>query len=559
MRYQMTNASPSQPVPTYQKMKNIQQQEDIVHGYNQAEASPYQPATVREGKANREKQAMRKPIILTLAISSILMVGCSSVQETGKTASGESMQRFVDVTRASGIVTEGAKSAGWADYDGDGCTDLLITQKAGPLLLKGNCSGQFDDVTAAAGINGPAESLGIAWADYDGDGDLDAYITSPGAANSLYRNNGNGSFSNVAELAGVDDDRSSVTATWGDMDGDGDLDLFVANRFYPRYDSDITDRLYRNDGNGRFTDVGITSGAAKKDRKTFAAAWLDYDNNGTLDLYLAVDFGDDQLLSNDGTGRFQNVSRQAGIKGPEHAMGLAVGDINNDGCPDVVSSNNTRGEPGDLEHGPTILYVNDCQGGFKDQTRAWGIEDRGTVDWGVNLVDWDNDGDQDLSIVSGGMMKDGEKESNVLYENRDGRLLDVTRPLDAMVTGAAFGSAWADYDNDGDLDWLIVNSTKNTVLLENRAAAGNYLKVRLKGKGGNRYAVGARLTLTAKGGDQTRVIQAGTSYGNSEELLAHFGLGTDTQVERLQITWPSGRQTTVTGLTVNQELILPQH
>ncbi len=502
---------------------------------------------------------MSRPITLTLAISSILLAGCSSLQGTGKTTNGESMQRFVDVTRTSNIVTEGARSAGWADYDVDGCADLLITQKAGPLLLKNDCSGHFKNVTAAAGIDGPAGSMGIAWADYDGDGDLDAYITSPDTANALYRNNGDGSFSNVAEQAGVADDRASTTATWGDMDGDGDLDLFVANRFYPKPDSDITDRLYRNDGNGHFTDIGITSGAARKDRKTFSGAWLDYDNNGTLDLYLAVDFGDDQLLSNDGTGRFQNVSRQAGIAGPAHAMGLVVGDINNDGCPDVVSSNNTRGKPGDQEHGPTTLYLNDCQGGFKDQTRIWGIDDRGTVDWGVNLVDWDNDGDQDLSIVSGGMLKDGEKESNVLYENRDGRLRDMTRPLGATVTGAAFGSAWADYDNDGDLDWLIVNSKKNTVLLENRAATGNYLKVRLKGKGSNRHAVGARLTLTTKGRDQTRVIQAGTSYGASEEQLAHFGLGQSTRVDRLQITWPSGRQTTVTDLNVNQTLTLTQH
>ena len=192
---------------------------------------------------------MSRPITLTLAISSILLAGCSSLQGTGKTTNGESMQRFVDVTRTSNIVTEGARSAGWADYDVDGCADLLITQKAGPLLLKNDCSGHFKNVTAAAGIDGPAGSMGIAWADYDGDGDLDAYITSPDTANALYRNNGDGSFSNVAEQAGVADDRASTTATWGDMDGDGDLDLFVANRFYPKPDSDITDRLYRNDGN----------------------------------------------------------------------------------------------------------------------------------------------------------------------------------------------------------------------------------------------------------------------------------------------------------------------
>ena len=499
---------------------------------------------------------MSNSIILTLATSSLLLAGCSSLTETGDITDDGGPQRFVDVTRSAGIDTTGARSAGWADYDGDGCLDLLITRKSGPLLLHGDCRGGFEDVTAAAGIDGPAGSMGIAWADYDGDGDLDAYITSPESANRLYRNDGGGRFTDVAGQAGVDDGRASTTATWGDMDADGDLDLFVANRFYPKPESDITDRLYRNDGNGHFTDVGIASGAARKDRKTFSAAWLDYDGNATMDLYLAVDFGHDRLLSNDGRGRFRDVSRSAGITGPEHAMGLAVGDIDNNGCPDLVSSNNTRGKPGDAEHGPTTLYLNDCGGGFLDRTRAWGIEDRGTVDWGVNLVDWDNDGDQDLAIVSGGMLKQGEKESNVLYENRNGRLLDVTRPLDARVTGAAFGSAWADYDNDGDLDWLIVNSKRNSVLLENRAATGNYLKIRLRGEGGNRYGVGARVTLTAGDREQSRVIRAGTSYGASEELLAHFGLGDASRVEHLLVTWPSGRQTRLSGIDANQTLTL---
>lgn len=223
---------------------------------------------------------------------------------------------------------------------------------------------------------------------------------------------------------------------------------------------------------------------------------------------------------------------------------VAVGDLNGDGCQDVMVTNNTRGDPTDSEHGPSACYQNNCNGTFSDMTAQWGIEDRGTVDWGVQMVDWDNDGDDDLAIVSGGMLKGGEKEVNALYENRNGRLINVTRKLGAEVNGAAFGSAWADYDNDGDLDWLIVNSKRNSVLLENRAASGKYLKVKLNGKGANRDAVGARVELTSGGRTQVKSILAGKGYASSEELIAQFGLGANRIVDRLKVSWPDGGQNT---------------
>jgi hypothetical protein len=462
--------------------------------------------------------------------------------------------RFVDVAAKRGIHTEGARSAGWADYDSDGCVDFLVSESTGVRLYRNDCTGNFMDVSKQAGVAAPAGAIGVAWADYDADDDLDVYVASADGANALYRNEGDGRFTDVAAAAGVADPRSSTGAAWADFDGDGDLDLYVANRFYPKPESVITDRLYRNNGDGTFTDVGQAIGVAVPDRKTFMPAWFDYDGNGTQDLYLAVDFGDDRLYSNDGKGRFTEVTAEAGIMGPEHAMGLAVGDINGDGCFDVVSTNNTRGEPEQVEHGPSTLYVNDCQGGFSDQTRDWGIIDRGTVDWGVQLVDWDNDGDQDLAIVSGGMLENGEKETNVLYENRGGHLVDVTRQLDAEVTGAAFGSAWADYDNDGDLDWLIVNSKKNTVLLENQAAKGRYLNVRLKSGDSNRNGVGARVELVIDGKTQVRTLQAGKGYAASEELEAHFGLGDAERVEQLRVRWPDGEVTTLKGLKADQTI-----
>ncbi len=490
-----------------------------------------------------------------IAVATAIVTGCSSMNDNQGRSLFGSTGGFKDTTKMSGLMTDGARSGGWGDYDADGCVDLLITEATGARLFRNSCNGTFSDVSQSVGISAPKGGFGIAWADYDGDGDLDVYVASADTANVLYRNDGNGRFTDVASTSGVADMRSSTGAAWADYDGDGDLDLFVANRFFPEPDSEITDRLYRNDGNGVFTDVGVESGVAVVNRKTFMGAWFDYDNNGTLDLYQAVDFGDDRLFHNDGRGGFTDVTGKAGISGPAHAMGLAVGDINGDGCFDVVSTNNTRGNPEDLEHGPSTLYLNNCDGTFSDATAVWGLEDRGTVDWGVNMVDWDNDGDEDLSIVAGGMLEGGEKETNVLYENRDGRLLDVTDRLNARVDGAAFGSAWADYDNDGDLDWLIVNSKKNVVLLENHAAPGHHLVVRTDLSDGHRM-VGARVDITAGGKTQSRTVQAGKGYAASEELEAHFGLGSIGNVSQLRITWPDGRVSELSDLKANQTVIV---
>lgn len=355
-------------------------------------------------------------------------------------------------------------------------------------------------------------------------------------------------FRDVARAAGVDDKFSTMGASWGDYDQDGDLDLFVANRFPIEPDTRTPDSLFRNNGDGTFTNVANMHGLDDDNRKTFMGTWFDYDNNGTLDLDLAVDFVADILLSNDGKGGFTDVSASAGISGPAHAMGLGVGDLNNDGCHDLISTNNTRRK--DAEHGPSTLYVNNCNGTFSNMTSSWGITGRDTVDWGVNFIDWDNDGDEDVSIVSGGMLKGGEKETNILYQNTGGKLVDVTSRVGALVDGAAFGSAWADYDNDGDLDWFIANSKKPSVLLENNSDGINFLKIRLLGDNDNRFAVGARVVLRSNGQTQIRTIQAGKGFASSEELETHFGLGSAESVDSLQVHWPDGKTTRLDNLNI---------
>ena len=467
--------------------------------------------------------------------------------------------RFVDIAAEAGVAVQ-SKGGGWSDYNGDGCVDLLMTQDGTPGLWQNDCTGHFTEVSDAAGITGPTSAWAAVWVDFDGDGDSDAFITSSGTDGpKLWRNN-NGVFQDVSVPAGLSAAGGWVGASWADYDGDGDLDVFLAGRFGG---GDVTDRLYRND-EGAFVDVAAQAGVAgAADRLTFMGAWFDYDMDGDQDLYLAIDFNPDVLYQNNGDGTFTDVSVAAGINGPGHGMGVAVEDFNYDGCLDILSSNNGRGTAGDPEeddHGPSILYLNNCDGTFSVATTATGIEDRGVVEWGVNFVDYDNDGDLDFSVVAGGMLTtDGEP--NALYENDgDYQLFDITDTAGVANGFAAFGSVWADIDNDGDMDWLVNNTSGGpNALFRNDSAVGHYLKVDLQGIGRNADAIGAIVNVTAGSRTQSRLISAGTSYVSSQELVAHFGLGVKDVADVVTVVWPNnGGVTEVFDVAADQTIVIAQ-
>jgi chitodextrinase len=469
-----------------------------------------------------------------------------------------SFASFTNVTLPAGVFSTGeSRGAAWADYDNDGCVDLYVTQVGAPNhLYRNNCNGTFTDVASEAGVANPAVATGAAWADYDSDGDPDLYVGNQNGANALYRNNGDGTFTDVAAALGVDDIRGTAGVSWADYDGDGDPDLFIANRHVNGLTEDLTDGLYRNDG-AAFTDVAPLAGiAGSSTRLTYMGVWFDYDADGDPDLYLAVDYGNDVLYRNNGDGTFSDVSAAAGVSDPQHGMGIAVGDYNEDGCLDVLSTNNTTVD--DLpEFGPSVLYSNHCDGTFSNVSEAAGILDRKAVEWGVSFVDYDNDADLDLGIVAGGLLSEGQP--NVLYRNAGGFFTDVTDAEGAADVGAAYGSAWADYDNDGDLDWFVANERGGSnVLLRNDGPTGNFVKVTPLGAGPNTHGVGTRVELTTSGKTQIRIIQAGQSFESAEEPAAYFGLGEAVQASRIRMLWPSGAEDMICNRPSNRRYELSE-
>lgn len=486
---------------------------------------------------------------------------------------------FTDVTDSAGLGGMYAHGAGWGDLNNDGCPDLAISGTDAVVLMKNECDGNFTDITISAGLDGldglSSRSWATVWADVNADGDLDLYLSKAG----LYLNNGDETFS-FATGSGIEANSDIAGASFADYDMDGDLDLFLAVRFDVDQTGSLKLDMLLNNDNGVFTDVAEMAGIlplVEEQQLTFMGAFLDYDLDGDLDLYRAVDFGPDVLHKNLGDGTFMDATAEAGLNpnvaNPGHGMGIAVGDINNDGCMDIASSNNggtgtdgTDGAPDSDElddHGPTILYLNQCDGTFEVASYATGIKDRGFVEWGLNFVDYDNDGDLDFPIVAGGMLTtDGQ--ANALYENDgSGNLVEITDKAGSLdgPDGASFGSYWADYDNDGDLDWFVTNASEDASanqLFRNDSATGNYLAVDLICSDGNIDCIGATVSITAGSRTQIRTLQAGVSYVGSEEIKAYFGTGVKNTVEILTIQWPNGSVMELTDVAVNQTLVVDQ-
>jgi hypothetical protein len=518
-----------------------------------------------------------------------------------------------DVTKETGITfvhTDGGcgrryimetVSAGLAlfDYDGDGDIDIYFLSGA-PLkgtksatvpknaLYRNDGGWKFTDVTEEAGVGDTGYGLGVTVGDYDSDRDLDIYLNNYGR-NVLYRNNGDGTFTDVTEQAGVDNGFQVGAGTcFLDIDKDGDLDLYVSNYLdfsyekhvstadkgfpvyaNPRFYRPLPDTLYRNNGDGTFTDVSKESGVAEHAGWGMGMVCGDYDNDGDTDVFIGNDVGENFLFENDGTGRFEEVGLITGtaydLHGDEQgSMGVDCGDYDNDGLLDFYVTS--------YQAQLATLYKNLGDGVFEDVTLAAGAG-AGTlayVTWGNSFVDFDNDGDRDIFIACGHLQDNVELfdatskyfVQNILLMNTgDGKFVDVSNESgDGMkVVLSSRGAGFDDLDNDGDVDVVISNSRREPTILKNDSPAkGHWLQVRLRGVKTNTDGVGAHVKVIA--GDLTLLdeVHSGRGYQSHYGMRLHFGLGDRQRVDRVEVRWIGGEVDVLKDIAVDQLLTITE-
>jgi hypothetical protein len=527
---------------------------------------------------------------------------------------------FTDITKRAGIhfthfygqrstqlPEDMGSGAAWVDYDQDGNEDLLVVNEAGPLtmtpdqvnkspahceLYHNNGNGTFTDVTKKTGINFQGCGMGVAVGDIDNDGYPDIFITAYGN-NVFYHNNGNGTFTDETRKAGFGGKEGFWTgASWADYDRDGYLDLYVCG--YVKYSQlnkqPIVPRgnnaepaginplsfppernlLYHNNRNGTFMEVAIPAGVADPAGKSLSASWCDFNNDGWPDLYVANDVSDNVLYLNRGDGTFDEVSHPAHVADYRGAMGLAVGDWDNDGDMDLFVTHWLAEENG--------FYINklntmgkipgtrqDLQ--FQDEAEKYGLGQVSLDDvaWGTSFFDYDNDTRLDLLAVNGStnQQEDNPKYlvpmKNRLFWNEGPKkgFAEVT-----SVSGEALsyenvgrGAAFGDYDNDGDVDVFIVNNCGEGVLLRNDGGnKNNWLELKLVGTKSNRSAIGARIKMVSGNVSQIREVNNQSSYLSQNSLIQHFGLAKFTKVDTLNIQWPSGLNQQFLNIPINERI-----
>ena len=510
--------------------------------------------------------------------------------------------RFTDVADVAGLhepVVCGSQSsksyiletvgcgAAFLDYDNDGWLDIFLlsgtTIEGSPgatnRLYKNNRDGTFTDVTEKAGLRRTGWASAVTVGDYNNDGFDDLFVTYWGQ-NVLYRNNGDGTFSDVTKQSGLlhEGTRWGSGCTFVDYDRDGKLDLFVANYLEFSFDSvpkpgasancnwkgvpvicgprglpPATGALYRNNGDGTFTDVTAASGVGKaKGSYMMTAVAADFNNDGWPDIYVACDSTPSFLLRNNHDGTFTDIGLESGVAlnedGSEQAgMGVGIGDFNLDGNLDILKTH--------FSDDTSVLYRNTGKDSFDDVTMisGLGVETR-FVGWGAGIVDLDNDGNPDLFLVTGGVYPELANKSpnypmktpRVIFRNLGNgkfeELVDSTGP-GISALHCSRGCAFGDFDNDGDIDMLIVNLNEPPSLLRNDVSGdGHWLKVKLTGVKSNRSAIGARVTV--RYGGKVQAQEAGT-YPSAPDLHSLRGAPLPCPGPRLQLAGQSGREVTV--------------
>ncbi|HKE83399.1 MAG TPA: CRTAC1 family protein [Vicinamibacterales bacterium] len=504
---------------------------------------------------------------------------------------GASADKYLVETMGSGALFFDYDNDGWIDLfivDGGSYADAKVAASARHRLYRNLGNGKFSDVTAASGLTHTAYGMGACAGDVDNDGRIDLYVTNAGP-NTLFRNTGNGAFTDITRAAGVGLDGWSTSCAFLDIDHDGDLDLFVANyldapksnnpfcgdpqrriRVYchPLNYKGLPSVLYRNDGMGKFTDVSAVAGIAKYVGNGLGVAVGDYDDDGWPDVFVANDAVPNFLFHNQANGRFSEVGLAAGVSvardgKPRAGMGTEFADFNGDGRLDLVVTNH--------EFETHSLFRNDGRGLFTDATIESGIGPPTLpyVGFGVAFVDVDNDSRMDLAIVNGhvidntAMFRSGSTHAQrkLLLRNSNGRrFVDVGRQAGSGFAKDGVGRTLiaGDIDKDGDLDLLVTNNGAAPELLRNDGGNRfNAIEVRALARGG-RDAIGARIIVSANGQTMAREVKSGSSYLGQSDLRAHVGLGPATRVDRLEIRWPGGRVERIDNPPINHVITIDE-
>jgi len=511
---------------------------------------------------------------------------------------------FTEVTASSGItftrsfgdhdlsnIVEGTGSGACVfDYDGDGKLDVYFPQgrwektvsdnrgrdligKLSNALYRNKGGFQFEDVTQKAGVAGRNFAFGCSAADYDDDGHEDLVVLTYKGP-ELYRNNGDGTFSDVTEKAGLADTRWALNGAWLDYDGDGRLDLFVSN--YLEYDegrfrsfyaaagypgplsyNGVSCTLYRNEGNGTFTDVTKKAGVFNPSGRAMSAVAADLNNDGRLDLYVANDSMENYYYENKGDGTFAEKALALGLALGQNgqgvsSMGPAVADLDGDANLEILIP--------DMDYGSLLAKRGAMYEDLIERSGLAVICGQYTG-WGAVLLDYDNDGHADV-FISNGNAHHEYPEDAVLARNRGkGTFADVARQSgDFFQTKwVGRGATWADFDDDGNVDLVVVDTSGPPHLLRNGGGTGHHwLKVDAKVRGGARTAIGARVTVVAGGRRQFQDVIGVNGYLSQGDTRVHFGLGAAATVDLVQVRWPDGSTDEWKGVKADQVLRVEQ-
>jgi hypothetical protein len=463
--------------------------------------------------------------------------------------------RYENIAARIGLnKTSGGRGTAVFDYNNDGLLDVAITSAhGGTSLYRNNGDGTFTDVSIESGVDQALNGFSIIAGDYDNDGFVDLYVTRLGwyaGEGTLFHNNGDGTFTDVTKQAGLDTWGPCFSASWVDYDCDGNLDLFIPNNAGGIFDRHVPNRLFHNNGDGTFTEVTAKAGVGGI-LPAIGSAWGDYDNDGFPDLFVSG-MGHAQLLRNNRDGTFTDVSAEAGFTDPAIGTLCAWCDYDNDGWLDVAQFVWSDYEDiiYTMQHGhgpsdgkPFRIYHNNRDGTFTLKDRELGFDGC----WGSmsgTFGDLDNDGNLDFVLGNGAPPMD-RIEPMIVLQSDGSTYRNVTFSAGLPFTGKSHGANCADLFGDGRLSIIVAAGglypgdllTSTVFCLPERP--GNYLNVRLQGTRSNRDAIGARITLLAGDRRQMREVTGGTNFG-CLPTEQHFGLGSLTAVDALEIRWPGG-------------------